>query len=80
MQRDGLPARLCPQVLAYLDNATGRARLIATARKRGGSGPAARLLDYFRTSLVVPPLRYVLSVSTTSASVSDGRRREFTRG
>jgi sigma-54 dependent transcriptional regulator, acetoin dehydrogenase operon transcriptional activator AcoR len=46
---DGLPARLCPQVLAHLDAGTGRARLIATARKRGGSGAAARLLDHFRT-------------------------------
>jgi transcriptional regulator of acetoin/glycerol metabolism len=55
---DGLPAGLCPQVLAYLDTGTGRARLIATARKRGGSGPEARLLDHFRTSLMVPPLRY----------------------
>ncbi len=56
---DDLPATLFPQVLGYLENAENRrARLIATARSRGGPGPAARLLDHFPASLVVPPLRY----------------------
>jgi sigma-54 dependent transcriptional regulator, acetoin dehydrogenase operon transcriptional activator AcoR len=55
---DDLPAVLCPQLLAHLDAGSGRARLIATAKERGGYGPAARLLDHFPASLVVPPLRY----------------------
>lgn len=55
---DDLPVELCPPVLAHLEAGTGRARLIATALERGGYGPAARLLDHFLASLVVPPLRY----------------------
>ncbi len=55
---DDLPAVLCPQLLAHLDAASGRARLIATAKERGGYGPTARLLDHFPASLVVPPPRY----------------------
>ncbi|MGD9529044.1 MAG: sigma-54-dependent Fis family transcriptional regulator [Pseudonocardia sp.] len=33
-------------------------RVIATARTRGGDGPASRILDHFPVSITVPPLRY----------------------
>ena len=55
---DDLPAGACSQVLARLDAGIGRARLIATARERGGHGPAARLLDHFPATLAVPALRF----------------------
>lgn len=55
---DDLPDQLCAHVLAHLEAATRRARLIATAPERRGHGPAARLLDHLPATLLVPPLRY----------------------
>jgi len=56
---DDLPPELCPRVLGRLESTeTGRAHLVATAQARGAPGPAARVLDHFPASLVVPPLRY----------------------
>ena len=54
---DELVPELAPRVEAVVGGRHA-ARLIATARGRGGHDAVSRVLDHFPLSLTVPPLRY----------------------
>jgi sigma-54 dependent transcriptional regulator, acetoin dehydrogenase operon transcriptional activator AcoR len=53
--------QLSPQLAARVEGvveSTDPARLLATARTRGGDDEVSRILDHFVVSITVPPLRY----------------------
>lgn len=54
---DELAPALAARVEAVVESGA-RARVIATARGRGGHDAVSRVLDHFPLSLTVPPLRY----------------------
>ncbi|MCL2586499.1 MAG: sigma 54-interacting transcriptional regulator [Streptosporangiales bacterium] len=56
---DQLEPGLAERTGSVIDSAPA-ATVIATARARGGPGPAGRLLDHFPFSVTAPPLRYRL--------------------
>ncbi|WP_344018374.1 sigma-54-dependent Fis family transcriptional regulator [Pseudonocardia kongjuensis] len=54
---DQLAPAVAARVAAVVEQVT-TARLVVTARHRGGAGAASRVLDHFPVSVTVPPLRF----------------------